>query len=55
MGIATRNECRALENLPPVEGGDVVTVQMQNVPLASAITAKRDDDGGSSPPADPPV
>ncbi|MCC0806515.1 phage portal protein [Methylobacterium sp. W2] len=43
MGIATRNECRALENLPPVEGGDVVTVQMQDVPLASII----------KPPAEP--
>lgn len=37
MGIATRNECRALENLPPIEGGDVVTVQMQDIPLAQAI------------------
>lgn len=37
MGIMTRNEARALENRPPVEGGDVVTVQMQDVPLASAI------------------
>lgn len=37
MGIATRNEVRALENLPPIEGGDVVTVQMQDVPLASII------------------
>lgn len=37
MGIATRNECRALENLPPIDGGDVVTVQMQDVPLANAI------------------
>lgn len=37
MGLATRNECRALENLPPVEGGDVITVQMQDIPLSSAI------------------
>jgi HK97 family phage portal protein len=37
MGIATRNECRALENLPPIDGGDVVTVQMQDVPLSRAI------------------
>lgn len=41
MGIATRNECRALENLPPIEGGDVVTVQMQNVPLSNAINGDR--------------
>lgn len=37
MGIRTRNEVRALENLPPIEGGDVVTVQMQDIPLADAI------------------
>lgn len=43
MGIATRNEVRALENLPPIEGGDVVTVQMQDVPLATAISGKVDD------------
>lgn len=43
MGIATRNECRALENLPPIEGGDVVTVQMQDIPLASAINGGRND------------
>ncbi len=36
-GIMTRNECRALENLPPVEGGDVITVQMQDVPLSDAV------------------
>ena len=41
MGIATRNECRALENLPPIEGGDVVTVQMQDIPLADAINGDR--------------
>lgn len=43
MGIATRNECRALENLPPIEGGDVVTVQMQDIPLANAINGERDE------------
>ncbi|MGB3844299.1 MAG: phage portal protein [Sphingopyxis sp.] len=37
LGLMTRNECRALENLPPVEGGDVVMVQMQDVPLADAL------------------
>ncbi len=37
MGLATRNECRALENLPPIDGGDVITVQMQDIPLSSAI------------------
>jgi HK97 family phage portal protein len=32
-GIYKRNEVRGWENLPPVEGGDVLTVQSQNVPL----------------------
>ncbi|MDP9758312.1 MULTISPECIES: phage portal protein [Agrobacterium] len=41
MGLATRNECRALENLPPVEGGDVITVQMQDIPLVNAINGDR--------------
>lgn len=50
MGIATRNECRALENLPPIEGGDVITVQMQDIPLANAINGDRDgqEDGSGS-------
>ncbi len=50
MGIATRNECRALENLPPIEGGDVVTVQMQDIPLADAINGDRNgkEDGSGS-------
>lgn len=34
-GIMTRNEIRALENLPPVDGGDEITVQAQNVPLGA--------------------
>ncbi|MDP4024451.1 phage portal protein [Methylobacterium sp. NEAU 140] len=54
MGIATRNECRALENLPPVEGGDVITVQMQDIPLAAAISSGRAS-GGTNPLAVPPV
>lgn len=37
LGVMTRNEARALEGLPPIEGGDVVTVQMQDVPLADAV------------------
>lgn len=32
-GIMTRNEVRRLENLPPLPGGDELTVQSQNVPL----------------------
>lgn len=33
IGAMTINEVRALENLPPVEGGDVPRMQMQNVPI----------------------
>jgi HK97 family phage portal protein len=32
-GWMNRNEMRALENLPPVEGGDVLTVQSNLVPI----------------------
>lgn len=42
MGLMTRNEARSLENLPPVDGGDVITVQMQQVPLANSINGDRD-------------
>lgn len=34
IGAMTINEVRALENLPPVEGGDVPRMQMQNQPIA---------------------
>lgn len=44
IGVMTRNECRALENLPPVEGGDVITVQMQDVPLTEAVKPGRETD-----------
>lgn len=32
-GLRTPNECRRLDNLPPLPGGDVATRQSQNVPL----------------------
>lgn len=50
MGLVTRNECRAKENLPPIDGGDVITVQMQDIPLTDAINGDRDgqeDSAGS--------
>lgn len=34
IGAMTINEVRALENLPPVDGGDVPRMQMQNVPIS---------------------
>lgn len=36
IGVMTINEVRALENMPPVEGGDVPRMQMQNVPITEA-------------------
>lgn len=36
-GIMTRNEVRRLENLPPLPGGDELTVQSQNVPLDQSL------------------
>ncbi|MGO4816461.1 phage portal protein, partial [Cupriavidus sp. 2MCAB6] len=35
-GVMTINEVRALENLPPVPGGDTPRMQMQNVPITQA-------------------
>lgn len=35
-GWMTINEVRALENMPPVNGGDVPRMQMQNVPITQA-------------------
>lgn len=43
-GVMTINECRAKEDLPPIEGGDVARIQAQNVPVDQA-------DGLLSPPA----
>jgi len=32
-GIQTRNECRQLEDLPPMDGGDLLTAQMNLAPV----------------------
>lgn len=49
-GIMTRNEVRRLENRPPLPGGDELTVQSQNVPLAEAN--KLAAPAAKSPPED---
>ncbi|MFV1807412.1 phage portal protein [Phaeobacter sp. Ax4a-4a] len=36
IGAMTINEVRGLENLPPIEGGNVARMQMQNVPITEA-------------------
>lgn len=38
-GVMTINEVRRLEGLPPVEGGDEVRLQMQNVPISDPVSA----------------
>lgn len=40
IGGMTINEVRRLENLPPVEGGDEVRTQMQNVPIMEASASQ---------------
>jgi HK97 family phage portal protein len=44
LGVMTRNEARAHEGLPPIAGGDIVTVQMQDVPLSDAVQGTQDED-----------
>lgn len=46
-GIYTRNEVRSWENLPPMVGGDDLTVQSQNVPIGQQATPQL-----PAPPAD---
>ena len=36
-GVETRNEARRALGLPPVDGGDVITVQAQDVPLGGQV------------------
>ena len=45
-GIMTINECRRLEGLPPVPGGDVPRMQAQNVPIGAALQAVPVTGGG---------
>lgn len=43
IGAMTINEVRALENLPPVQGGEVPRMQMQNVPITEANGIEQDE------------
>ncbi|SFV33201.1 phage portal protein, HK97 family [Devosia crocina] len=43
MGAMTINEVRQLENLPPIDGGDVPRMQMQNVPITEAGKEENSD------------
>jgi HK97 family phage portal protein len=48
-GLMTRNEWRQLENLPPMDGADELTVQMQMVPLGmSEVDQNANPDTGNA-------
>lgn len=50
-GIKTRNECRQLENDPPLPGGDVLTAQVNLVPID--MLGKVQSKGGSNASENP--
>ncbi|KQY31795.1 phage portal protein [Rhizobium sp. Root483D2] len=45
-GVMTINEVRKLEGLPPIEGGDIPRMQMQNVPITEATNSAIGHNGG---------
>lgn len=51
-GWMTINEVRRMENLPPIDGGDVPHLQMQQVPVTAAVTPTMVGHNGG-PPLDP--
>src|SRR5690606_31195222 len=50
-GLKTRNECRQLENDPPIDGGDELTAQTNLAPLGSLGKIN----GGSNAGAENPI
>lgn len=48
-GIVTRNEVRAMWNLPPIEGGDEVFVPLNTAPISQVINGEVTPGAGSSP------
>jgi HK97 family phage portal protein len=52
-GLKTRNECRQLENDPPLAGADDLTAQSNLMPLR--LLGKTQPTGGSNAPAQDPV
>lgn len=46
-GLATRNECRQLENEPPVSGGDLITVQSNLLPIGMLGRVRPSATGGA--------
>ncbi|WP_323034114.1 phage portal protein [Pararhodobacter sp.] len=51
-GVMTINEVRALEGLPPVAGGDVPRMQVQNVPITEARVPEELRGHNGGPPLD---
>lgn len=52
-GLKTRNECRQLENDPPMKGGDELTAQSNLAPIG--LLGKQQPTGGSNAPAQNPI
>ncbi len=55
--IMTPNEIRALENMPPIDGGDDLFAPLNSAHTISTMTTQDDDgldDEGNPPPVDPP-
>jgi HK97 family phage portal protein len=48
-GLATRNEIRALENLPPVDGGDELFVPLNMAPLSKIMNGEIQPSGSATP------
>ena len=53
-GLKTRNECRQLENDPPIEGGDQLTVQSNLLPI-TLLGKQTTPQGGSDVSAQDPI
>jgi HK97 family phage portal protein len=53
-GLMTRNEWRQLENLPPMEGGDVLTAQSNLLPITKLGDNSTRAQGGASTDGEAP-
>ena len=48
-GFLTPNECRAMEELPPMEGGDTLRVPLNTAPITAPITDAKEPDDEPAP------
>jgi len=49
-GLKTRNECRQLENDPPIDGGDALTVQSNLLPIDKLGAPQQGSENGNQAP-----